>query len=140
MVKSARISNFMDTLANMLSQIKNAQVAGKPKVELPYSKEREAVAKVLEERGYLSKVKVFKPKGKNFKMLSLGLKYIDDRPFVSHVRRISKPGQRIYSPADDLPRALGGKGLIIVSTSRGVMGADEARKKRLGGEVICEVW
>lgn len=140
MVKSARISNFMDTLANMLSQIKNAQVAGKPEVELPYSKEREAVAEVLEECGYLSKVKVFKSKGKNFKMLSLSLKYIDDRPFISHMRRISKPGQRIYSPADDLPKALGGKGLVIVSTSRGVMGADEARKKRLGGEVICEVW
>lgn len=130
----------MDTIANMLTKIKNAQAVRKPKVEIPYSQNREAIASVLEEYGYLSKVRVYKPKGKRFKMLSLDLKYLDGDPFISKVRKISKPGQRIYSSAEDLPLALGGKGLVIVSTSQGVMSAKEAKKRNLGGEIICEVW
>ncbi|MEA2020497.1 MAG: 30S ribosomal protein S8 [Patescibacteria group bacterium] len=130
----------MDTIANMLTKIKNVQAVRKPKVEIPYSQNREAIASVLEEYGYLSKVRVYKPKGKRFKMLSLDLKYLDGDPFISKVRKISKPGQRIYSSAEDLPLALGGKGLVIVSTSQGVMSAKEAKKRNLGGEIICEVW
>lgn len=130
----------MDTLANMFSQIKNAQAVGKGVVELPYSKFKEAVASLLESEGYLSEVKVFKPKEKPHKMLSLKLKYFNDEPFITHLKKISKAGQRIYLPADDLPEVLGGRGLVVVSTSQGVMSGKKAREKNLGGEVLCEVW
>ncbi len=130
----------MDTIGNMLAKIKNAQAVRKPKVELSYSRNREAIAKVLEDHGYLSDVRVYKPKGKSFKMLSLDLRYIGGKPFISQVRKISKPGQRIYSSAEKLPQALGGKGLVVVSTPQGVMSGKEAKKRNLGGEVICEIW
>lgn len=130
----------MDTLANMFSQIKNAQAVGKGVVELPYSKFKEAVASLLESEGYLSEVKVFKPKEKPHKMLSLKLKYFKDDPFITQLRRISKPGQRIYLPASEIPEVLGGRGLVVVSTSQGVMSGKQAKKKKLGGEILCEVW
>lgn len=130
----------MDPIADMLSTIKNAQMVKKAKVELPYSKMKEALARLLEKEGYLSEVKVFKPEDSSFKMLSLGLGYLDGEPSIGHIKRVSKPGGRIYVGKDKLPRVLGGRGIAIVSTSRGLMTAKEARKKDLGGEMICEVW
>ena len=140
MVRSAKIGFLMDTLANMFSQIKNAQAVGKEVVELPHSQFKEAVARLLEKEGYLVKVKTFKPQEKGFKMLSLKLKYFKDDPFITHLKKISKPGQRIYLPVDDIPRVLGGRGLVVVSTSQGVMSSKDARNKNLGGEILCEVW
>ena len=140
----------MDPIADMLSTIKNAQAVGKSKIELPYSKMKEALAHLMEKEGYLSEVRVFKPQGSSFKMLSLELEYLacsdepgarrEGMPLISHIKRVSKPGRRIYVGKDKLPRVLGGKGVVIVSTSQGVMSAKEARKKDLGGEVICELW
>ncbi len=130
----------MDTLANMFSQIKNAQAVGKRVVELPYSRFKKAVASLLESEDYLSEVKVFKPKEKPHKMLSLKLKYFKDEPFITHLKNISKPGQRIYLPADRIPQVLGGRGLVVVSTSQGIMSGEKAREKNLGGEILCEIW
>lgn len=140
----------MDPIADMLSTIKNAQMVGKGRAELPYSKVKEALARLLEKEGYLSEVKVFKLKDSPFKMLSFQLKYLapsdepgarrEGEPFVTHIKRISKPGRRVYVGRGELPRVLGGRGIAVVSTSRGLMTAKEARKKDLGGEVICEVW
>ena len=141
---------IMDPIADLLSTIKNAQMVGKAQAELPYSKIKEALALLLEKEGYLSEVKVFKPKGSSFKLLSLGLKYLarpdepgarrEGEPSISKVRRISRPGRRVYVGKGKLPRVLGGRGVAIVSTPRGLMTAREARKRDLGGEVICEVW
>lgn len=140
MVRSAKIGFLMDTLANMLSQIKNAQAVGKEVIELPHSQFKEAVARLLEKEGYLREVRTFKSKEKSHKMLSLKLKYFKDEPFITHLKKISKSGQRIYLPADEVPQVLGGRGLVVVSTSRGVMSSKDARSKNLGGEILFEVW
>ncbi|MBD3366095.1 30S ribosomal protein S8 [candidate division WWE3 bacterium] len=131
----------MDTLSNMLSTIKNAYLVRKEAVEVPYSKQSEAVAKVLEASGFVKKVKSFKHKGKAYKGLSIELSYDEtDLPKLMNVRRISKPGRRIYKKADEIRSVKGGYGVLVVSTPRGIMSGDEARKRRLGGELICEVW
>lgn len=127
--------NFMssDTVAEMLIQLKNATAVGKPFVELPHSRFREALAKILLEGGFVSEVKTFKPAGKTFKRLHLS------RPKVTRVIRLSKPGRRVYLPARRLERLRRSLGMVIVSTSRGLLTLPEARKRRLGGEVICRV-
>jgi len=130
----------MDPIADMLTQIRNAQAVGKERIEVPHSKVKEALAKLLLKEGYLAAVKVFKPRGKPFKKLSLELKYFEGGPFISHIKRISTPGRRVYVRKEALPSVLGGYGLVIVSTSRGLMSAKEARKRNLGGELVCEVW
>lgn len=130
----------MDSIADMLTRIRNAQAVGKGKIEIPYSKMRRALAQLLLKEGYLSVVKTFKPPGRPFKGLALELKYFEGRPFISHIRMISRPGQRVYAGKGKLHSVLGGKGLVVVSTSRGLMSAKEARKKNLGGELVCEVW
>lgn len=131
----------MDTIANMLSTIKNAYLVGKSSVELPYSIQKEEVAKVLEEKGFLEKVKTFKYEDKDYKGLHLDLAYDEfGMPMLNDIKRISKPGRRIYKKADQLRSVKGGYGLLIVSTPRGLMSGEEARKKRLGGELICTAW
>lgn len=130
----------MDTIADMLSIIKNAQLAGQLEAELPYSKMKETLAKLLEKEGYLAGVRVFKPEGRSFRRLALALKYQDGSAAISHVRRISHPSRRVYFGKTRLPRALGNLGLVVVSTSRGLMSAKEARQKDLGGEVVAEIW
>ncbi|MFW6110053.1 MAG: 30S ribosomal protein S8 [Patescibacteria group bacterium] len=130
----------MATIADILTQIKNAYLVGKSKVELPYSKLREELAKLLVKEGFLEDYKIFKPQGSSCKYLSLTLRYIKDEPTISKIELVSHPGQRIYSGAKDLPDALRGRGLVVVSTSRGLLSAEEARKKNLGGEVLCKIW
>ena len=129
-----------DRTANMLSSIKNAAMAKKPVVETFYSKECEAIAKVLEEKGFLSDVRVFKPADKSYKMLHLEL-YVDQEGnySVTDVKRISKPGRRVYKPAKEIHPVAAGYGTLVVSTSRGIFSGEQARKRKLGGEVICEV-
>jgi small subunit ribosomal protein S8 len=130
-----------DTIANMLSTIKNASMVNKEFVEVSHSKEREAVAKVLKESGFLEEVKVFKPEGKPYKGLHLGLSYDSSGiPAIKDLRRLSRPGRRMYRKSSELRPVKNGYGLLVVSTSRGVMSGEQARKKRLGGEVVCEVW
>ncbi|MBP7927635.1 30S ribosomal protein S8 [Patescibacteria group bacterium] len=131
----------LDRLSNMLSALKNASMAKKPYVELAHTNQCESVAKVLKNSGFLSEVKVFKDKGASFKNLRLELAKEDDTSFkVTQVKRISKPGRRLYRAYADLRPVAGGIGVAVVSTSRGIMSGSEARKKKLGGEIICEVY
>lgn len=126
-------------IANMLSSIKNASLAGKKEVEVPYSKICESIAKVLKDTGYLAEVKVFKEKESAGKSIKLGIAYKNEIPVLRDIKMRSKPGRRIYKGADELGSVAGGYGTSVVSTSRGIMRGQEARKKRLGGELICEV-
>lgn len=129
----------MDTISNMLIQIKNALAVKKSEVVLPYSKFKHNLALVLEKHRYLTSVEITSEK--NFKFLKMVLKYDKDgSSVISGVKRISKPGQRIYASVSDIPRVYYGFGSTIVSTSRGLMTDKEARKAKLGGEVICQIW
>ena len=125
-------------MSEMLNSIKNAAMARKSSTEAFYSKECEAVAKVLKDRGFLAEVKVFKEG--QFKRLNLTLAYQDKMPMVTEVKRVSKPGHRIYQGYDSLHKIQAGFGVAVVSTSRGIMASEEAKKKKLGGELICKVY
>jgi small subunit ribosomal protein S8 len=129
--------SMTDPIADMLTRIRNAQTARKPSVSLPASKQKLAVAKVLEQEGYLASVTSDDADGKP--TLTLGLKYYEDQPVIERLQRVSRPGLRIFKRADELPVVQGGLGVAIVSTSQGVMTNIEARAKGHGGEVLCIV-
>ncbi len=126
-------------MSNMLSSLKNAAMAKKPAIEIVYSSQCENVAKVLKEKGFISEVKVFKPASTPFKMLHLGLAHDEDVYNISDIRRISKPGRRVFRKSDEIKKVAGGLGVSVVSTSKGVMEGSQAKSRKLGGEVICEV-
>jgi len=126
-----------DPISDMLTRIRNAQTARKPSVSLPLSKQKLAVAKVLEQEGYLSSVETETVEGKS--TLTLGLKYYQDRPVIERIERVSRPGLRIFKPVDQLPVVQGGLGVAIVSTSQGVMTNVQAKAQGHGGEVLCIV-
>ena len=128
-----------DLLSNMLSSLKNASMAKNKFIETVHSKECEAVAKVLKERHFLEEVKTFKEKDSSFKRLHLALVYKDGMPVLKNAKRVSKPGRRVYLGHAGLEPIYGNQKTVIVSTSRGVMTSVDAKKKKLGGEVICEV-
>ena len=128
-----------DPISDMLTQIRNALAVKKPEVVLPYSKFKNSLAETLQKHGWLDRVEPATD-GK-FKMLKLKLKYdVTGMPVISGLKRVSKPGQRMYAKVTRIPRVMLGNGQAIVSTSRGLMTADQARKEKLGGELICEVW
>jgi len=129
--------SMTDPIADMLTRIRNAQKVQKPLVEVPYSKVKEALAKVLVDEGYLASVDVERNGAKA--TLKLGLKYYAGRPVIDRIERVSRPGLRIYRGADELPKVLNGMGIAVVSTSKGVMSDRAARKARIGGEVLCIV-
>ena len=126
-----------DPVGDMLTRIRNATMRRRESVELPHSRMREELAKILVKEGYLEKAKNFKESGRPGKMIHLDLKYVEGEPAISEIRRISKPGQRIYSTAKKIPRKF--RGITVVSTSQGLMTDRQARKKGLGGELIAEV-
>ena len=126
-----------DPIADMLTRIRNAQRAEIPVVELPHSKLKENVASILKREGYIHDLGV---EGSNIKKLKLRLKYEGRKGVIEGLRRVSRPGLRRYVGADDIPRVRGGLGTAIVSTSEGVMTGVQARKKNLGGELLCFVW
>ncbi len=127
-----------DPIADMLTRIRNAQQAGHFEVEMPSSKVKFALANILKKEGYVKDISQSK---KGFRInLKIGLKKIEDRYAIQGIKRISKPGQRIYVNKDKIPYVLNNYGMAIISTSSGLMTNDEARKNKLGGEVICEVW
>jgi small subunit ribosomal protein S8 len=126
-----------DPISDMLTRIRNAQTARKPSVTLPSSKQKVAVAKVLEQEGYLASVETEDVEGKS--MLTLGLKYYQDRPVIERIQRVSRPGLRIFKRVDQLPVVQGGLGVAIVSTSQGVMTNVQAKAQGHGGEVLCIV-
>ena len=129
--------SMTDPISDMLTRIRNAQTARKPSVTLPSSKQKLAVAKVLEQEGYLSSVATENVEGKE--TLTLGLKYYQDRPVIERLDRVSRPGLRIFRRVDQLPVVQGGLGLAIVSTSQGVMTNVQAKAQGHGGEVLCIV-
>ena len=130
----------LDRVSNMLSTIKNASMSKKRAVEVVYTKQCESIAKVLLEKGFLTDVKVFKPKDLAFKKMDLELSK-DGKTFnFTDMQILSKPGRRVYKKSQELGKSKGGFGLFIVSTSRGIIDGETARKKKLGGELICEVF
>ncbi len=130
----------MDTIGNILSQIYNAYIANHQEVETDWSKFREALVNLLVKEGYLKGVKVKKVDKVKKKMI-IALQYDSkDRPIVTKIKRVSKPGRRVYATANKIPITLGGTGTTILSTSQGLMIGKEARKKNLGGEVICQIY
>jgi small subunit ribosomal protein S8 len=126
-----------DPIADMLTRIRNAQTARLPSVTVPASKRKLAIAKVLEQEGYVGSVKAEEVEGKN--VITLELKYYQDRPVIERLERVSRPGLRIYRRVDQLPVVQGGLGCAIVSTSRGVMTNRQAKAEGHGGEVLCIV-
>ena len=130
--------SMQDPMSDMLTRIRNAQMAGKTGVEMPGSKLKAAVAAVLEEEGYIAGFDTTDADGKA--RLSIELKYYQGKPVIAEIDRISRPGLRKYSGKDDLPSVRNGLGVAIVSTSRGVMTERAARAAGVGGEVICTVF
>ena len=130
-----------DPIADMLTRIRNANTAMHDDVSMPSSNLKESLAKLLEKEGYIAGFTVSQADGRPGKTLKIDMKYSPDRQrVISGVRRVSTPGLRVYSKAERIPRVLGGLGVAIVSTSKGLMTDREARKRRMGGEVLCYVW
>ncbi len=128
-----------DPIADMLTRIRNAALARHDRTEMPYSRLKEHVARVLKNEGFVDDVRV--SEGDGHKQLTVVLRYGRDRQSaLDGVRRVSTPGRRVYVRHDRIPRVLSGMGVSILSTSRGVMTDKDARKQRVGGELICEVW
>lgn len=130
--------SMQDPLADMLTRIRNAQMAGKPAVAMPSSKLKVAVAKVLESEGFISGQKIEETDGKA--TLQIGLKYFEGKPVIAEIDRVSTPGLRSYKGKDKLPKVRNGLGVAIVSTSKGVMTDRAARQIGVGGEVLCTVF
>ncbi|MEX2274311.1 MAG: 30S ribosomal protein S8 [Actinomycetota bacterium] len=132
-------TNVSDPVGDMLTRIRNANIAFKEELFLPASKQNEAICNILQEEGYITG---FKREGEGVRqVLRVGLKYGKDRTrTISGLRRVSKPGRRVYAKHDNLPRVLGGLGVAILSTSQGVMTDRQASRKHIGGEVLAEVW
>jgi small subunit ribosomal protein S8 len=129
-----------DPISDMLTRIRNAARARHARVELPASKLKIEIARVLKEEGYISTYKVV-DESKTRKALRVFLKYTPDRrPVITGLRRVSRPGSRRYAGAGEIRPVMGGLGISIVTTPRGVMTARVARKERVGGEILCEVW
>ena len=127
-----------DPIADMLSRIRNAIAVNHTSVNMPHSNLKEQVAGVLKDRGFIDGVKTEEAAG--FKRLVLDINKAGTNPRISTLKRLSKPGRRLYSDAGKLPKSMSGRGIVIVSTSRGLMTDDAARKEHVGGELICEVY
>ena len=131
--------NSTDPIADMLTRIRNASAARHREVTLPSSKVKREIARILAEEGFIESYET-RPDGVQ-DQLTVRLRYGEGRtPVVAGIKRISKPGLRVYARKTEIPRVLGGLGLAILSTSRGVMTGSQARKLNLGGEVVCYVW
>src|SRR5438477_3473515 len=126
-----------DPISDMLARIRNANLALLPAVELPHSKMKESIAGILKREGYISE---FAVEGKLPKKIKLKLKYQGKKSVIEGLRRISTPGLRRYVGATEIPRVRGGLGVAVVSTSEGIMTDTQARKKNVGGELLCYIW
>lgn len=128
-----------DPIAEMLTRIRNANQARKERVDIPSSKMRQEIARILKEEGYIKNFRVLSDRRQG--ILRIYLKYTSKKEkVISGIKRISKPSLKYYVKVDEVPRVLGGLGIAILSTSQGIMTDKEARKRRIGGEVICHVW
>ena len=129
--------SMSDPISDMLTRIRNAQMAEKTMVSMPSSKIKAAIAKVLQDEGFVEGFKVVASDGKP--LLEIGLKYYADRPVIEKIQRVSRPGLRVYKGSEDIPRVMNGLGIAIVSTSKGLMTDRKARANGIGGEVLCIV-
>lgn len=129
--------SMTDPIADMLVRIKNAAAVGKPAVKMPASKIKAAIAKVLKEEGFIGDFRVIENGAKPD--LEIELKYFEGRPVIEKLQRISRSGLRQYRGKDELPKVLGGLGIAIISTSKGIMTDSQARHQGVGGEVLCFV-
>ena len=127
-----------DPITDMLNRIRNAQAVSHQTVDIPFSKLKAEIAKVLGEEKFLTKVDI--KRKKKGKILKLSLKYDKEKGVISGLKRVSRPGQRTYSSFKDIRKIKKKSGIVILSTSKGLMTDKEARKQRLGGELICEIW
>lgn len=127
-----------DPIADLLTRIRNAQKAGKKEVVAPFSGVKFNILKILEREKYLEKVSVKNEGNKPF--FEIKLKYVDKKPAISELVRVSRPGQRVYIKKDSAPYVLQGYGFAIISTSKGLMTDKEVRREGIGGELICKVW
>jgi small subunit ribosomal protein S8 len=128
-----------DPLSDLFTRLRNGMRAGHDRVDVPSSRLKEAVLAVLEQEGFIGSFR--KVQEENRPVLRVGLKYDHEgEPIVSGLERVSRPGRRIYARADAIPQVLGGLGVSLVSTSQGIVTDKKAREKRLGGEVLCNVW
>ena len=130
-----------DPIADMLTRLRNANTAMHDDVKMPSSKQKEALAALLLSEGYIGPFSVEDSAGVPERVLKIRLKYSPERErVISGIQRVSKPGLRVYSKYTDVPRVLGGLGISVLSTSQGLMTDREARKRKVGGEILCRVW
>ncbi|HHX37603.1 MAG TPA: 30S ribosomal protein S8 [Clostridiaceae bacterium] len=130
--------NITDPVADMLTRIRNAAAAQHKTVDIPASKEKKAIADILLQEGYISAIDVLDegPQG----IIRITLKYIDNQSVITNLKRISKPGLRVYAEAANLPKVLNGLGIAVISTNKGIMTDRSARRANVGGEVLAYVW
>ena len=130
-----------DPIADMLTRIRNANMVSLTEVDMPSSKLKIELAKLLKAEGYVEDYNVIAKEGSAFKTLKISLKYDEkSKPVISNLKRVSKPGLRNYCKAKDIPQVLGGMGIAIISTSKGLLTDRKARKENVGGEILCYVW
>ena len=130
--------NVSDPIADMLTRVRNGSRARHTEVLVPASRTKRAIAEILSAEGFIESFD--EVKDGNFPMLRIQLKYVGKVPVISGLKRVSKPGLRVYATKTDIPRVLGGLGVVIVSTSHGIMTGQRARQAQLGGEVLAYVW
>ncbi|MEO8190968.1 MAG: 30S ribosomal protein S8 [Acidobacteriota bacterium] len=140
MVKARKVSTTTgDPISDLLNRLRNGMTAGHERVEMPASRLREDLLRVLAEEGYIASYRRVDEKGRPW--LRVGLKYDPEgEPIVTGLERVSRPGRRVYSAAKEIPEVLGGLGISIVSTSKGIVTGKAARESRLGGEILCNIW
>ncbi len=129
-----------DPISDLLTRIRNGQMASLKLVRAPHSNVKFAIAKIMEKEGYITDVQVVEAVNSKFKDIEMTLKYDGKRPIIRKLKRISTPGRRMYAKASELPRVFSDIGIAIISTPNGLMTNKDARKRRLGGEVICEIF
>ncbi len=127
-----------DTIADMLTRIRNAASAGHSTVDVPASNLKKSIAKILQEEGYISRVELIANEHQG--IIRITLKYAAKKPVISGIKRISRPGLRVYAQSEKLPKVLGGLGIALISTSQGIMTDRKARQAGVGGEVLAYIW
>ena len=131
--------SLADPIGDMLTRIRNGQMRSLNKIEIPFSNFRSKILEVLKKEGYIINFNI-NDNNNNTKSILVDLKYYEGQPVIKEIKRISKPGRRVYSKADSIPRVLNGLGVAILSTSKGVMSDADAAKNNLGGEIICRIF
>ena len=130
---------FADPIGDMITRIRNAQLRTLYNVKVPSSKYRAKILEVLKQEGYISNYKLL-PDSKNKNSLVVDLKYYKGLPVIKEIKRVSRPGRRVYARASSIPKVQNGLGMVIISTSKGIMTDNDARSKNIGGELICRVF